>query len=105
MTVYFAQTRIDMTKVKIGFSSDVEARRVNCLREGGACTVVESVRRLLPWSMRNFIANKLLEWSGSFADAAMWIAPEMNRVLDDEEEDDEPKDWGTVEVDSEDLPF
>ena len=29
MTVYFAQTRIDPTKVKIGFTSDVEARRVN----------------------------------------------------------------------------
>lgn len=29
MTVYFAQTRIDPTKVKIGFTADVEARRVN----------------------------------------------------------------------------
>lgn len=29
MTVYFAQTRIDPTKVKIGFTKDVEARRVN----------------------------------------------------------------------------
>lgn len=29
MTVYFAQTRIDPTKVKIGFSANVEARRVN----------------------------------------------------------------------------
>lgn len=29
MTVYFAQTRIDMTKVKIGFTSNLEARRVN----------------------------------------------------------------------------
>lgn len=29
MTVYFAQTRIDPTKVKIGFTSNVEARRAN----------------------------------------------------------------------------
>jgi hypothetical protein len=29
MTVYFAQTRIDPTKVKIGFTSNLEARRVN----------------------------------------------------------------------------
>jgi len=29
MTVYFAQTRIDVTKVKIGWTSNVEARRAN----------------------------------------------------------------------------
>lgn len=29
MTVYFAQTRIDQTKVKIGWTSDIEARRIN----------------------------------------------------------------------------
>lgn len=29
MTVYFAQTRIDPTKVKIGFTTNLEARRVN----------------------------------------------------------------------------
>jgi hypothetical protein len=29
VTVYFAQTRIDNTKVKIGFTSDLETRRIN----------------------------------------------------------------------------
>lgn len=53
-------------------------------------TELRGLRRLLPWSTRNFMANKLLEWSGSFADAAMWIAPEIRAAW--EEDDDRDAD-------------
>lgn len=66
---------------------------------------LRGLRRLLPWSTRNFIANKLLEWSGSFADAAMWVAPEIREVASDE--DDDPNyDRSAIRYhDFSDLPF
>lgn len=42
-------------------------------------------RRLLPQSARNWIADRLLKWSGSFAEAALWIAPEMRPFISDDE--------------------
>lgn len=73
---------------------------------GNKQSELRGLRRLLPWSMRNFIANKLLEWSGSFADAAMWIAPEIYEGIND---DDEGEDYDRSAIryrdDLSDLPF
>lgn len=44
MTVYFAQTRIDQTKVKIGFTADLEARRSNMsVSVPGGITILASM--------------------------------------------------------------
>ena len=66
---------------------------------------LRGLRRLLPWSTRNFIANKLLEWSSSFTDAAMWIAPEICEVAEDEDDEDYDRSAIRFRDDLSDLPF
>ena len=70
-------------------------------------TELRGLRRLLPWSMRNFIASKFLDWSGSFAGAAMWIAPEMWGVVDAEEAERADRFDGDFRADDDfnELPF